>query len=52
MATVIHCADRHEMEGHLRSLSQCWGRPDEREAHRAAVVRYTRAIRVLLGGAS
>lgn len=44
---VVQCEDRHAMEGALRSLSLAWGRPSDREAHRAMVVRHKRAMRFL-----
>lgn len=51
---IVRCTDRHQLEGHLRTMAIAWSSraPESRGEHGAAVVRLARAVRVLLGGAS
>lgn len=53
MGITIKCQDRHEMEGHLRTLALAWGAAADgsKGAHGAAVARHKRALRVLLASA-
>lgn len=46
--TVVRCEDRHQFEGHLRTLAVAWPTraPESRAGHGAAVVRLELAVRV------